>query len=65
VVDRAALEKVFSEYFGLSCHSFIPLIAPQSSLSIFHGWYNKPVNGHKVSGFGSVRAKWLNKKKIK
>jgi hypothetical protein len=28
---REALGQVFSEYFGFPCHSFIPLVAPQTS----------------------------------
>jgi hypothetical protein len=34
VVDGAALGQVSSEYFSLPCHSFIPLIAPQSSFRV-------------------------------
>jgi hypothetical protein len=34
VVDREALEQIFSEYFGFPCHSFIPQIASQSSSSL-------------------------------
>jgi hypothetical protein len=37
VLDEVALGQIFSEYFGFSCHSFIPVIAPQSSPSIIQG----------------------------
>jgi hypothetical protein len=50
VMDRAALGQVLSDHFCFLCHSFIPLIAPQSSPSIIHGWYNRPINGCSHSG---------------
>jgi hypothetical protein len=56
VLDRAALGQVSSEYFGFPCHSFIPPIAPQSTLSIIQGRYNKPVAGCSNSGLGSTPA---------
>jgi hypothetical protein len=56
VVDRAALGQVSSEYFSFPCHSFIPLIAPQSSPSIIQGWYNRPINDRSNSGPGSTPA---------
>jgi hypothetical protein len=30
VVDKTALEQVFSYYFGFPCRTFIPTIGPQS-----------------------------------
>jgi hypothetical protein len=36
---RMTLAQIFSEYFGFPYHPFIPLIAPQSSPSIIHGWW--------------------------
>jgi hypothetical protein len=51
-----ALGQVFSEYFGFSCHSFIPLIASQSSPSIILGRYNRPIYGRSDSGLGSTTA---------
>jgi hypothetical protein len=54
MVDRAALRQVSSEFFGFPCHSFIPLIAPQSSPSIMQGWYNRPIYDRSNSGLGST-----------
>jgi hypothetical protein len=62
VVDRAALGKVSSEFFSF-CHSFILLIAQQSSPSVIQGWYNRPINGRSNSGLGSTAAVYINKMK--
>jgi hypothetical protein len=43
VVDKVALEQVFSEYFGFFLPIFIPPISPQSRSPIIRGWYNRPV----------------------
>jgi hypothetical protein len=40
---RVALWQAFSEYFAFPFHSFIPLIAPQSSPSTNESWYSRPV----------------------
>jgi hypothetical protein len=40
VVDKVAVGRVFSEYFGFPC--LIPPIAPQSPSPIIWGWYNRP-----------------------
>jgi hypothetical protein len=50
VVDRAELTQIASEYCGFSYHSFIPLIAPQSSPPTIKGWYNRLINVHSNSG---------------
>jgi hypothetical protein len=31
LVDRVALEQLFSDYWSFPCHSFVPLVAPQST----------------------------------
>jgi hypothetical protein len=56
VVDRAALGQVSSKYLSFTCHSFIPLIARQSSASIIKGWYSSPMNCHSKRGVGSSPA---------
>jgi hypothetical protein len=56
VVDRAVLGQVSTEHFGFPCHTFIPLIAPQSSPFIIWGWYNRPINGRSNSGLDSTPA---------
>jgi hypothetical protein len=61
-MERAALGQVFSEYFGFPCHSFIPLIGPQTLPSIVKGWGNRPILGLNISGFGSTPAPYINKK---
>jgi hypothetical protein len=43
VVDKVALEQVFSEYFGFPLPICIPPISPQSPSPIIRGWYNRPV----------------------
>jgi hypothetical protein len=43
VVEKVALEHVFSEYFGFPLPIFIPPISPQSPSPIIRGWYNRPV----------------------
>jgi hypothetical protein len=43
VVDKVALEQVFSEYFGFLLPIFSPAISPQSPSPIIRGWYNRPV----------------------
>jgi hypothetical protein len=45
VLDKVALGKVFSEYFGLPLPVFIPQISLQSPSPIIRGWYNRPVSG--------------------
>jgi hypothetical protein len=50
----AALEQVFSEYIGFPCHSFVPLVFPQSLLSIVQGWYTGTIKVHSNSGLGST-----------
>jgi hypothetical protein len=64
MVDREALRQVFSEYFHFPCHTFIPLITPQSFLSIIHGWFNKPTSGHSNSRRVSTPAPQINKEVI-
>jgi hypothetical protein len=44
VVDKVALGRNFSEYFGFPLSIFIPPISPQSPSPITRGWYNKPVS---------------------
>jgi hypothetical protein len=46
VVDKVALGKVFSEYFGFPCQSLFH----QSPSSIIWGWYNRPVVASVPSG---------------
>jgi hypothetical protein len=43
VVDKVAMEPVFSEYFGFPLPIFTPPISPQAPSSIIWGWYNRPV----------------------
>jgi hypothetical protein len=43
------------------CHWFIPLISPQSSLSIIQGWYNRPINGCSTTST-SFYSSQINKK---
>jgi hypothetical protein len=43
VVDKVALEQVFSDYFGFPWPIFIPPTSPQSPSPIIRGWYNRPV----------------------
>jgi hypothetical protein len=43
MVNNGTLAHAFSQYFGFPCHSFIPLIAPQSSTSNIRGWYSRPI----------------------
>jgi hypothetical protein len=60
VVDEAALGQVSSRYRDFPCHSFIPLIGPQSlSSSIIQGRYSRPINGRSISGLTkSRRMRW-------
>jgi hypothetical protein len=44
LVDKAALEQVFSEYFGFACQSFSNF----SIIIITRGWHNRPVCGRSV-----------------
>jgi hypothetical protein len=53
---QAALGQVFSEYLGFPCHSFIPLIAPQSPPSIIQSWYSRPINDRSNRGLVSTPA---------
>jgi hypothetical protein len=62
VVDTEARSQVLSEYFGFSCHSFIPLIAPQSSPSILQGWYNRQIIGRSNNGLHSIPAPYIEEK---
>jgi hypothetical protein len=62
-VDRAAVEQVCSKYFGFSCHSFLPAIAPQSPQFIVQGFYNRPINGRCNSGLGFTAAPYINRSK--
>jgi hypothetical protein len=50
VVEKVALQQVFSEYFGFPLLSFILPVAPQSSSSIIWGWYSRPVVAAVPSG---------------
>jgi hypothetical protein len=52
LVGKAALEEVFSQYFGFPLLS-IPSTAPHS-YSIIWGWYNRPDSGLRNSGHGST-----------
>jgi hypothetical protein len=61
MVSRAALGQVSSKYFGFPCHSFNPLIPPQSSAPIIQGWYNRPINDHSNNGFDYIPAKKIKK----
>jgi hypothetical protein len=59
-VERAELGQDFRVRFP--GHSFIPQIAPQSSLCIIQGWYNRPINGRYNCGLCSIPAPQINKK---
>jgi hypothetical protein len=54
VVDRRAMEQVFSEFFGFPYHSFFPAAAPHISPSIIQSWYNKSIDDHINSGLDSI-----------
>jgi hypothetical protein len=58
VVNKVALEQVFSEYFGLSCQFLFHRVLHTRACTV-RGWYNRPVSGR--------RTKWtqshLTKKK--
>jgi hypothetical protein len=43
VVDKVALDQVFSEYFRFPLPIFIPPISPQSPSPIIRDWYNRPI----------------------
>jgi hypothetical protein len=59
VVDKVALEQVFSEYFGFPpLPIFIPPISPQSPSPIIWGLYNRPV----VAAVPKVPTQKLKKK---
>jgi hypothetical protein len=60
VVDRAAVEQVFPEYFGFPFHSFIPLTAPQSSPSMIQGGYNRPLHCRSNSRVNFIPAPFIN-----
>jgi hypothetical protein len=42
VVDKAAVEKVFSKYFSFLCQSFHQFF---SIIIITRGWQNRPIGG--------------------
>jgi hypothetical protein len=42
VVDKVALGKVFSEYFGFPCQSSFHQLLQKSPSSIIRGLYNRP-----------------------
>jgi hypothetical protein len=50
MVDRMALGQGFSQYFGISCQSFVPLVF-STIISIYHpGLKNSPINDRINSG---------------
>jgi hypothetical protein len=61
-VDRVPLGPVLSEYLGFSCHSFSPLIAPQSSPSIFQGWGNMRLKAVVIEDLVPLPSTYINKK---
>jgi hypothetical protein len=56
VTNRAALQQVFSKYFGFPCHSFIPIFFPYSLPSLIQGWCNTPISGLSISGLDPTLA---------
>jgi hypothetical protein len=56
--------QVFPECFGSPCHSFIPLVAAQSSTSIIQGWCNMSMNRLSNSGLRSAPAPQIKKGKL-
>jgi hypothetical protein len=59
------MEQIFSGYFGFPCHSFNPLIAPQSSPPTIKAWYNRPINASVLMDLVLLHPPQINKKPTK